>query len=214
MKVLIIEDDKALGESIVEYLQLQQIDVLWLYDERRLPNVLNVSEFDVIIVDLILSYSKGENLITYIRQRGIKTPILVLTAKSSIDDKEECFLRGADDYLTKPFEPKELLLRLLALSRRKTLDTIIEIGDVKINFDAKTVHKSGHEIKISKTAWQLLELFVKNRGRIVSHDTILNYVWGGKVVGDDVIRTYIKELRKILPKDAIQNFKGRGYRLS
>ncbi len=214
MKVLLIEDDKALGESLVEYLQLKQIDVFWLSDERRLPNLLNVYEFDVIVIDLILSYSKGEDLITYIRQRGIKAPILILTAKSSIEDKEECFLRGADDYLTKPFEPKELLLRLNALSRRKLLDTVVEIGDVEINLDAKTICKSGQEIKLSKTAWELLELFIKNRGRVVSHDTILNYVWGGKVVGDDVIRTYIKELRKILPKDAIQNFKGRGYKLS
>ncbi|MGB9891449.1 response regulator transcription factor [Thermodesulfovibrio yellowstonii] len=214
MKILLVEDDRVLGESLEEYLKLEHFETLWLWDERKLPNVLNVYEFDVIVIDLILNYSRGEDLITFIREKGIKTPILILTAKKRVEDKETCFLRGADDYLTKPFEPKELVLRLLALSKRKHIDSMINIGDISINIDTKIILKGSKEIKLSKTAWDLLTLFVKRKGEIIDKETILNYVWGGKAVGEEVIRAYIKELRKVLPEGTIQNYKGRGYKLS
>ncbi|MDI1471147.1 response regulator transcription factor [Thermodesulfovibrio sp. 1176] len=214
MKILIIEDDKVLGESLVEYLKMEKIEALWLHDERNLANVLNVYSFDVIVLDLVLKFSRGEDLITYIREKGIETPILILTAKKDFSNKEECFLRGADDYLIKPFEPKELVLRIQALSKRKRLPFIMNIGDIIINIDAKTIKRGNEELKLSKTAWDLLTLLIKRRGEIVDNETILNYVWAGKAVGDEVIRTYIKELRKILPEGAIENYKGRGYKLS
>lgn len=213
MKVLLVEDDRKLGESLEEYLKLNNIDILWLQDERRLKNVLKVYSFDVIVLDLILNFSRGEDLISYIRSEKIKTPILVLTAKKEFSSKEECFFRGADDYLTKPFEPKELLLRINSLSKRRQIDSIVQIGDTVINIDSKIILKNNQEVKISKTAWDLLTLLVKRKGEIVDTETILNYVWAGKAVGDEVIRTYIKELRKILPQDSIDTYRGRGYRL-
>lgn len=213
MKVLLIEDDKALGESIEDYFRLNGIDTLWIYDERKLPNIIEVYEFDVIILDLMLNFTRGEDLITFLRDNRVNTPILILTAKTEFTSKEECFLRGADDYLTKPFEPKELLLRVRALSKRVQRETVFTIGDITINIDAKIILKNNREIKISKTAWDLLTLLIKRKGEIVSCDTILNYVWGGKAVGDEVVRTYIKELRKILPYNCIKTYKGRGYKL-
>lgn len=214
MKVLLIEDDQTLGESLVEYLSLENIETLWLQDERKIPHVINVYDFDVIILDLILNFTRGEDLISYLRDKGIKTPILILTAKRDITNKEECFLKGADDYLTKPFEPKELLLRIKVLSRRKHIESIIKISNISINIDARTIHRDNEELKISKTAWELLTLLLKKRGEIVDTETILNYVWAGKAVGDEVVRTYIKELRKILPPESITTYKGRGYKLN
>ncbi len=213
MKVLLIEDDKALGESIQEYFKFHSIESIWIQDERKLPNLLKVYEFDVIVLDLMLNFSRGEDLITFIRDNKITTPILILTAKTELSSKEECFLRGADDYLSKPFEPKELLLRVRALSKRIQIESILTVGDVTINIDAKTILKNKKEIKISKTAWDLLTLLIKRKGEIVDTETILNYVWGGKAVGDEVVRTYIKELRKILPYGSIKTYKGRGYKL-
>lgn len=137
MKVLLIEDDKALGESIEDYFRLNGIDTLWIYDERKLPNIIEVYEFDVIILDLMLNFTRGEDLITFLRDNRVNTPILILTAKTEFTSKEECFLRGADDYLTKPFEPKELLLRVRALSKRVQRETVFTIGDITINIDAK-----------------------------------------------------------------------------
>lgn len=214
MKILLVEDDRLLGESLKEYLKLENIETLWIYDERKLPHVLNIHEFDVVVIDLMLNYSRGEDLITFIREKGIKTPILILTAKKRVEDKEICFLRGADDYLTKPFEPKELLLRIHALSKRRQIDSIIKIGDIIINIDARIILKNNQEIKISKTLWDIITLLVKRRGEIVDNETILNYVWAGKLVGEEVVRTYIKELRKILPPESITTYRGRGYKLN
>lgn len=152
MKILLIEDDKELGQSLKNYFELNKIETVWLWDERNINNLLKVYDFDVIVLDLILSFSRGEDIISLIRSQGIKTLILVLTAKNSLKDKEVCFQRGADDYLTKPFEPKELILRIKALSKRKRIDSIITIGDLTINTDAKTIKKGDEEIKISKTA--------------------------------------------------------------
>ncbi|WP_029523362.1 response regulator transcription factor [Persephonella sp. KM09-Lau-8] len=213
MKILLVEDDPILGESLKEYLEANDIEVHWIQDDREIEYIYNFEQYDVIVLDLILKYKKGEEILRDLRLKGIKNPILILTAKSDIKDKEYCFNLGADDYLTKPFNPKELLLRIKALTKRKHIDEIIKIGDVEINLNSKTIKKAGEEIKISKTAWDLLYYLLKNKGSVVETERILNYVWGDKPVGDEIVRTYIKELRKILPKDAIKTYKGRGYKL-
>lgn len=214
MRILLIEDDRVLGETLKDYLKIHEIETVWVWDERQLPKLITKYEFDVLVIDLILNFVPGEEIIAKLRQAGIETPILVITAKKTLDDKEKCFLKGADDYLIKPFDFKEFLLRVKALSRRKHMSTIVNIGDLTVNIDAQTIYRGGEEVKISKKAWQLLELLLKNRGEIVNQETILNYVWPGKNVGDEVVRAYIKELRKILPPDSIITYPGRGYRLS
>ena len=213
MKVLFIEDDPILGESVKDFLEINNVKIEWILDDRKVFEIENFSEFDVIILDLMLRFNKGEDILKNLRIKGVKTPILVLTAKSDIKDKETCFNLGADDYLTKPFNPKELILRLQALSRRREINPIITIDDVKIDLNKKTVFKKGKEIKLTRKEWDLLVLLIQNRGSIVSTDEILNTVWKDKLVGDEVVRAYIKELRKFLPKDSIKTYKGRGYML-
>ena len=214
MRVLIIEDDLLLGESLKDYLENNGIECLWISNERKLEEALSLSEFDVIVLDLILRYSKGEDILRNLRDKNVKTPILIMTAKNSIKDKEICFNLGADDYIVKPFDPKELLLRIKALSKRVHLPDKIKIGDVEIDLENQIVLKDGKEVKLTKTAWTLLYYLIKNRGKVVSNENILNYVWHDKAVGDEVIRAYIKELRKILPEGSIETFKGRGYKLN
>ncbi|WP_457638809.1 response regulator transcription factor [Persephonella sp.] len=213
MRVLLVEDDPILGESLQEYLEEQGIQTHWIKDERQLEEIFNFEQYDVIVLDLILKYRKGEDILKELRLKGVKTPVIILTAKSDIRDKEVCFNLGADDYLTKPFNTKELLLRIQALAKRRHIDETVKIGDVEINLTGKVLKKKGKEVKISKTAWELLSFLIKNRGSVVETERILNHVWGDKPVGDEIVRTYIKELRKILPKDAIKTYKGRGYKL-
>ncbi|WP_457635548.1 response regulator transcription factor [Persephonella sp.] len=213
MRVLIIEDDPILGESLEEYLKDNGIEVHWVHDEREIEYIYNFDQYDVIVLDLMLKYRKGEDILRELRGKNINTPVLILTAKSDIKDKEVCFNLGADDYLTKPFNPKELLLRINALTKRKHIDETLKIGDVEINLSSKILTKKGKEIKLSKTAWELLYYLIRNRGSVVETERILNHVWGDKPVGDEIVRTYIKELRKILPKNAIKTYKGRGYKL-
>lgn len=213
MKILIIEDDFFLGESLSAYLRENGMDVDWVEDDRQVKNILSINEYDVILLDLMLRYSKGEDILLWLRERGITTPVIVITAKARMEDKEKCYEYGADDYITKPFNPKELILKIRALSNRAHIPQVQSIGDVEVDLKNKIVRKGGEEIKISKTAWNLLYYLLKRRGEVVSNESILNYVWGGKAVGDEIIRSYIKELRKIVPPDSIETLKGRGYRL-
>lgn len=173
MRVLLIEDDRVLGETLRDYLAIQKIDTIWLWDERELPKIIRNHEFDVIVIDLILKFLSGEDIIDVLRKTGIKTPILVITAKRGIESKEECFLKGADDYLIKPFDFKEFVLRIKTLSKRRQIESIINIGDITVNLDAKTIHRGAKEIKLSKKAWQVLELLLRRRGEIVETETIL-----------------------------------------
>ena len=211
MKVLLIEDDALLGESVKEFLESRGIEVKWLQDEREVFN-LNLLSYDVVILDLMLSSLRGEDLLVFIKGK-VDVPVLILTAKRNIEDKETCFERGADDYLTKPFEPRELLLRIKALSRRRALPRVLKFKNLTVDLDAETVFKEGREVRLSKTAWKLLYFLIKHKGEVLPKERIMSYVWGGKAVGDDVLRAYIKELRKKLSADLIETFKGRGYKL-
>lgn len=213
MRVLIIEDDFYLGESLKEYISSNGIDVDWIDDDRDIKETLSINEYDVILLDLMLKHSKGEDILYWLRENGIYTPVIVVTAKTKMEDKERCYDLGADDYITKPFQPKELLLKIKAISNRSHLPQTQKIGDVYIDLKNKLVIKDGEIVKLSKTAWNLLYHLLKKRGEVVSNESILNYVWGGKAVGEEIIRSYIKELRKILPPESIETFRGRGYRL-
>ncbi|MEO5356946.1 MAG: response regulator transcription factor [Nitrospirae bacterium YQR-1] len=214
MRVLIIEDDKILCESLREYLKTKDITADCLEDEREYFNYLNNYTYDVILLDLMLRYLKGEDVLKHIRAKGIGTPVLILTAKDGIADKETCFTLGADDYLIKPFNLRELVLRVKSLSNRSHMHSIIKIDDITVDVDAQVIYKDAVEVNLSKTAWNLFYLLLKHRGEIVYNDTIMGYVWGDKPSSDEIIRTYVKMLRKILPPNAISTYKGRGYKLN
>jgi two-component system response regulator QseB len=213
MKVLLVEDDRLLGESLTEYLQSEGFITDWMYDPREVMDLLEVSRYDVIVLDLMMPHIGGEELIKAIREKDKETPILVLTAKQRLEDKRTCFELGADDYLTKPFEMEELTLRLKALYRRKNPQDVVVIDEVEVCFSKEMVKVKGKPISLSKKDWLVLKFLVENRGRFVSHEEILNYVWGDEPVGEEVVRAHIKNLRKLLPEGFIKTMKGRGYRV-
>lgn len=213
MKVLLVEDDRLFGESLTEYLQSEGFITDWVYDPREVMDLLEVSRYDVIVLDLIMPHIGGEELIKAIREKDKETPILVLTAKHRLEDKRTCFELGADDYLTKPFEMEELVLRLKALYRRKNPQDVVVIDEVEVCFSKEMVKVKGKPISLSKKDWLVLKFLVENKGRFVSHEEILNYVWGDEPVGEEVVRAHIKNLRKLLPEGFIKTMKGRGYRV-
>ncbi len=210
MKILIVEDDRLLAESLKDYLSINGYDIEVLSD---VEDIRIIEHFDIILLDLMLKQSKGEYVLKELRRRGSNIPVIVITAKSDIDSKEICFQYGADDYLVKPFEPKELLMRIKALAKRVYCCDRIEIDNVLIDFSSKSLYVDGVEVPLSKIEWDLLCLLAQNRGKMVSLDKILSYVWGDKTVGTESIRAYIKNLRKVLPEDFIITYKGRGYKL-
>jgi DNA-binding response OmpR family regulator len=213
-KILLVEDDNLLGESLTDFLEIEGFSIKWIDDDRIVMQTFSVEMFDIVVMDLMLKYQDGESLIKKIKERLPDLPIIVITAKDSIKSKELCFSLGADDYITKPFNPKELILRIKAVCRRfYQYKKTEEIGDLKIDTIKKTITKNGKEISLTNKEWGVLLFLIKRRNKIVTHDEILNYIWADKDVGEDSVRAYIKKLRTILPPDSIETYKGRGYKL-
>ncbi len=211
--ILLIEDDAILGESLREYLENQGFMVMWIGQNfEDLQKRVNFSCFDVVVLDLILPGISGEEILDVIRERAPDTPVLVLTAKSGLDSKRVCFVKGADDYLVKPFEIEELVLRLGVLIRRRKSSTFCLLEGFVIDRLRGIVLKDGKEFKLTPKAWSLLNYLIENRGRVVDKDEIIKVVWGGIHVTEENLRAYIKELRKLFPK-SIETYKGRGYKL-
>ncbi|WP_029551522.1 response regulator transcription factor [Thermocrinis jamiesonii] len=213
MKVLLVEDDKLLGKSLKEFLESEGFITDWVWDPREVLDLLEVKAYDVIVLDLMMPHVRGEDLIKRIRERDKETPILVLTAKRRIEDKRTCFELGADDYLSKPFEMEELILRIKALYRRRNPYDVVVIGNVEVCLSKEVVKVDGKIVPLSKKDWLIVKLLVENRGTYVSQEKILNYVWGDEPVGEDVVRAHIKSLRKLFPKGFIQTMRGRGYKV-
>ena len=216
INLLIIEDDETLAPALSAYLTRRDYHVTLLKDGEDIDEI-DLNLYDLLILDLILPGISGEDILLRVKKGFPELPVLILTAKYSISSKEECFNKGADDYLTKPFDLLELELRIKALLRRfannDRTGKIVTIGDIRADIEHKILEKNGSEIPLSRRSWDLLEFFMQNRGTIVDKSEIMKNVWKDTRVTDDSIRTYIKELRKVLPRDAIRTYKGRGYRL-
>ncbi len=210
MKVLLIEDDAHLGDALKRYLEREGFSCTWIEDDREVLLILNSEAFDIVVLDLILKFEAGEKILEKIKKK-YDLPVIVLTAKGEIEDKEVCFKLGADDYITKPFNPRELVLRIKSVCKRYYGKEIVTVGDIEIDLEKKTVKKNGLLVDLTNKDWQLLELLVRNRGKVVSTDKILSYVWPYSETDENSVRAYIKRLRSALGRDLIKNLKGRGY---
>ncbi len=165
------------------------------------------------VLDLILPHEPGEKILCDLKRDFPEVPVLVLTAKQELESKKVCFEAGADDYLVKPFEVLELELRLKALLRRSGRFSLPRIGDVIVDTEAGVLRRGKEEIVLSRRSWDLLLYFLRHRGRIISKEELLENVWKDVIVNEETLRSYIKELRRVLPEEAIKTYKGRGYKL-
>jgi len=212
MRVLLIEDDAYLGEALKRYLIKEGYECTWIEDDRDVFLILNSEAFDIVVLDLILKFSTGEDILKKIKLK-FHLPVVIMTAKDQINDKEVCFKLGADDYITKPFNPKELILRINSICRRYYNLDVIRVKNLEIDLNKKIVKKDGQIVDLTNKDWQLLELLVRNKGRVVSTEMIVSYIWPDCDAAFDSVRTYIKRLRETLGREYIKNLKGRGYML-
>ena len=214
--ILIVEDDPFLGPGLVRFMEKQGY---YACLEKRGAGVLKnlvalIAGFDLFVLDLMLADIPGEEILKRTKIIAPEKLVIVLTAKVELKNKEECFTKGADDYLVKPFEIRELLLRIQALLRRSGFTNLVRIGDACLNVRNGTLTRDNKEHVLSRRSLALLRCLLENRGRVVSKEEIMRVVWNDTVVTEESIRTYIKELRKILPENSIKTFKGRGYLLN
>ncbi|RUM61699.1 MAG: DNA-binding response regulator [Persephonella sp.] len=217
MKVLIVEDNYELNKTLKEILELNGYLVESAYDgEEALDYVLS-GDYDIIILDILLPKVDGYDVCKIIRDKGIKTPVLMLTAKGTIQDKVKGLDIGADDYLVKPFDIEELLARIRALIRRNSTEKsdIVRIDNIEIDFTNREVRKNGKKLIVPPKLFCILEQLVRNRGKVVSYETLMNKCWDiNDYPTKENVRANIKLLRKLLGnKDIIHNVLGVGYKI-
>ncbi|MCS6807996.1 MAG: response regulator transcription factor [Bacteroidota bacterium] len=206
-KILLIEDEERVARVIKRGLEEQQFSVVVGYDGQMGRKLLLEQDYDLVILDLVLPKMNGLDLCKDIRSTHPTLPILMLTALGTTDNKIEGFDAGADDYLVKPFDFRELLARIRVLLKRKRYEsalspTLISIADLTINYHTKTVTRSGKEIRLTPTEFKLLSYMAQNAGRLLSRAEIAEQVWNTTFdTGTNFIDVYMNYLRKKLDKD-------------
>lgn len=219
MRLLLIEDEKNLSDALVDILEDNNYSVDTAYDGETGQGMAETGIYDVIILDRMLPRKEGVQSLKEIRSQGIKTPVLLLTAKDTIEDKVEGLDAGADDYLVKPFATRELLARVRALSRRQT-DLVhserLEFGGLVFDILRCEAINGKESIKLTYKEAQLLEFFMRNKGQIITKDQILDKVWGLESnVEMNNIEIYIHYLRKKIKPEScriqIETIRGIGY---
>ena len=206
IRILLVEDEKKIADSLKKGLSEQNYHVEVAYDGIEGKKLFESQKFDLVILDINLPGHNGYTLCKKIRNRNPSIPIIMLTALSATDDKIEGFDAGADDYVVKPFDFKELLVRIRALLKRTynniPVGNILRVGDLVINLDSKEVTRGGNGISLTAKEFQLLEYLVKNRNKVVSRADIALNVWDIDFdTKTNVIDVYVNFLRKKLDHD-------------
>lgn len=184
MKILLVEDEEGLIITLTDRLRSEGFDVVSANDGKKGFDAAIKGSFDLIILDVMLPKKNGYDVARDLRQKGIDTPILMLTAKGETIDKVLGLKLGADDYLTKPFEVIELLARIEALLRRSPIHTngttaeIHRFGQITIDFKKAEVTREGHPVELSAMEFKLLQFLIENRGEVHTRDQLLDAVWG------------------------------------
>ncbi|KHS58875.1 MULTISPECIES: response regulator transcription factor [Terrisporobacter] len=202
MKLLLVEDEKQLSEALSQILINNKYSVDAVYDGDNGLEYALTDIYDVIILDIMLPKLNGLEILQKLRKESISTPILLLTAKDSVDDKVTGLDLGADDYLPKPFEPKELLARLRAISRRKgevINDSLLTYGDINLNLSNYDLSCRDSAVTLTQKEFEILNYFMQRPKNIVSKDDLITKLWGfDSDVEYNNIEVYISFLRKKL----------------
>ena len=202
-KVLVIDDEKSIRDIIGEYLTEEGFEFVEAPDGIRGLEIFRSVGPDLVILDVMMPKMDGWKVCREIRSESV-TPVIMLTARSEEYDKLFGFELGADDYMVKPFSPRELIARVKAVLLRGSVNErkdheIIEIEDLRIHFDARSIYLGEEHLNLTPKEYDLLSFFVKNSGRVFSREQLLNQVWGYEFVGDArTVDTHVKMLRENL----------------
>ena len=220
-KILIIEDDKRLADAVSQILIGQDYDVEAITDGLEGYQAALTENYDVMVLDVMLPGKDGISICQDLRSNGISTPILMCTAKSTVTDKVLGLDAGADDYLVKPFHPRELIARIHALTRRMVsygYDGHVAFGDIEFDADSGLLSCNGESVTLSGKEHEIMKILMSTPGSVFSKDDIITKVWGrGSDIGDNNVEAYISFLRKKLSflecHVGIRTLRKVGYRL-
>jgi len=216
LNLILVEDNIDLAGGIVDYFSLENMQCDHANNGVSGLNLIGKNNYQVIILDLGLPKMDGLTLCQSIREQGIDTPIIMLTARDELDDKIKGFDAGADDYLVKPFEMDELVVRVRALSRRRSGQVkSLNVGGITFNLLAKKVYCGEQVLKLSPIALKILEVLMRNSPSTVERDLLLQRVWGDTAPDSNSLKVHIHHLRKQLELVGqgalLQTVKGHGF---
>jgi len=219
-RILVVEDEKDLSKLIADWLRRDHHLVEQAFDGKSALGQMKSSSFDVIVLDWMLPEMEGTEVCRKYRQAGGNAAIIMLTARQSLDDKAEGFEAGADDYLTKPFQLKELAMRVKALLRRSSAEhhTTLSIRNIELDIENHRVLKNGKEVHLLPKEFRLLEFLLRHPQRVFSADELLDSVWEMETnAHHDTVRGHVTRVRKKLDSEGepsvIVTVHGVGYKL-
>ena len=200
-KILVVDDDKEIVGAIKKRLEMEDYEIITAYDGLEAMDILMEQEVQLLIIDVMMPKMNGVDVLRRLREEGVKTPVMMLTAKTQKDDRITGFNAGADDYLPKPFEPDELICRVRAMLRRGGGYTpdILTFGDVSLDTSSGMMTGSGGSVRLSGREFQLMEMFMRSPGVVFSADRIMEKIWGWDSDAEiNVVWVHISNLRKKL----------------
>ncbi len=214
MRILLVEDDALLGELLICTLELEGYNVDWLRDGVQALHALTDDNHDLVILDLGIPKLDGMSVLTEARRKGIITPVLILTARNTVNDKVNGLDAGADDYLQKPFDAMELVARLRALLRRAhgRADTEIHYGNLCLNPQSQSVSYHDQVVPLHRREFMLLQELLENTGKVLSRQRIEQSLYGwDEDIDSNALEVHIHHLRKKFYPELIKTVRGVGY---
>jgi len=211
-KILVLEDDQLFNETLQDFLEEEGYIISFALDPYSALDLTYEENFDLYLFDVNLPYESGFDLLKKLRDSGDKTPTIFITSREDKLSLKEGFLSGGDDYIKKPIDLDELLLRIDAILRRLSRGRKIKIEEYTIDTIEKQIYKNGKKIDNSKKVVELLLLFISSNGEVILIDEIKQTLWAtNQDASDGSIRVYITQLKKLFPNN-IENIRGVGYR--
>ena len=222
MIVLLVEDHRPLAQTTTSFLESEGYEVDYAADGLSALNIASNNSYDAIILDLMLPKLDGYSICRELRtQCKIDTPILMLTARDTLEDKLMGFEQGADDYLVKPFEQRELLARIKALIKRhrgEVSSKRLQVGELILDTGTMQAWRNSQELQLSPTGYRILRILMRESPNVVNRDSIEQELWGDAIPNSDVLRSHLYNLRKIVDmpfeQALIQTIKGVGFKLT
>jgi len=197
LQLLLVEDDLDLATAVIDYLDLEDIQCDHAANGLAGLNLIETNRYDAVILDLNLPKMNGLQVCENLRARGIDTPVLMLTARDTLDDKLTGFSKGADDYLIKPFAMEELIVRAQVLAKRRSGQVSrLSVSDLEIDLKQHQAYRANLPLKLSPTALKILEVLMRSSPNPVSRETIMQGVWGDDQPDSNSLKVHIFNLRK------------------
>lgn len=222
MKILIVDDEEKLADTLARGLRLKGYTTDVLYDGKSALTRISVhsKDYDLVILDLMLPFVSGDEICKTVRARGVTVPILILTARHEVENKVDLLLSGADDYMVKPFSFEELAARVHVILRRpvETLQQKVSVGGIELNATLRTVTRDGNPLSLTLKEFSILEYLMRHPNEVVNREDLLSHLWDYNYDSfSNVVDVHVKNLRKKLDTknspSILETVRGVGYRL-